>query len=336
MVTTDWQPKAIASILSHKLQSGHERVVAYTSNRLIGAERSWTATEGECFMVVHCVKLWRLFLVGQAFTLITDHIALKSIMTASDTSRKWTRWVLKIRSYDSQVVQKPGKENTNADGLIRLRRGDDNGVTSPPLTYLLTGADISAASNARMLSEDAPMEVRVAATTEADAGGDAAVHVARVCKGCKAHEPQEELITCSCYENAYPPIKCVTPAVYEITEDWCCGVCGGTADLTAVERKTLDITLDEDTPTLPAAWHARWMGPQDQGEGGSSRQAVCVHGREVVHAGRRQISSRQASPNDHREATHRDANTQGGSLWYGYTAQAGEQTILLARHRNSG
>jgi hypothetical protein len=203
MVTADWQPGAIAGILSQKSESGHERVVAYTSKRLTGAERNWTATEGECFAVVHCVKLWRHFLVGQAFTLVTDHIALKSIMTASDTSSKWTRWALKIRSYDFQVVHKPGKENTNADGLTRLWRGDNDGVTSPPLTCLMTGADISAASSARMLSDDSPTEVHEAAATEADADGDTAVHVARVCKGCKAHEPQEELITCSSYENAY-------------------------------------------------------------------------------------------------------------------------------------
>ena len=52
--------------------------------------------------------------------MITDHAALKYIMTAPDTSRKQARWALKIRGYDFDVKHRPESKNINADSLTRL------------------------------------------------------------------------------------------------------------------------------------------------------------------------------------------------------------------------
>ena len=121
ILTTDWQPNSIAGILSQMSDDGVEQVIAYGSKKLSGAEANWSATEGECWAVVYFTKRWKHFLLGSKFTLVTDHAALKYIMTATDTSHKWQRWALKIRGYDFEVKHRAGKENTNADGLSRLQ-----------------------------------------------------------------------------------------------------------------------------------------------------------------------------------------------------------------------
>ena len=119
ILTTDWQPNSVASILSQMSDDGVEQVIAYGSKTLSGAEANWSATEGECWAVAYFTKRWKHFLLGSKFTLITDHAALKYIMTATDTSHKWQCWALKIRGYE--VKHRAGKENTSADELSRLQ-----------------------------------------------------------------------------------------------------------------------------------------------------------------------------------------------------------------------
>lgn len=112
-------------------------MIAFASKKLTGLERSWTATEGECFAVLFSVKKWHHFLAGREFTLITDHATLKYIMTASDTSHKWALWALKLQGYDFKVQHRPGKENTNANGLDRLQIGEVPPEKSAPLSALM-------------------------------------------------------------------------------------------------------------------------------------------------------------------------------------------------------
>lgn len=52
LLQTDWQPHAIAAILSQKDTEGRERPVAYASKKLTGPESRWGATEGECYAAV--------------------------------------------------------------------------------------------------------------------------------------------------------------------------------------------------------------------------------------------------------------------------------------------
>jgi len=51
-------------------------VVAYGSCSLSGAEKNWSATEKECFAVVHFMNHCRHFLLGAKFEVLSDHQAL--------------------------------------------------------------------------------------------------------------------------------------------------------------------------------------------------------------------------------------------------------------------
>ena len=116
--------------------NGIEQVIAYGSKKLAGPEANWSATEGECWAVVYFTRYWKHFLLGSKFTLITDHAALKYIMTATDTSHKWQRWALKIRGYDFEVKHRAGKDSSNADGLTRLHYEENDSMEANAPTEL--------------------------------------------------------------------------------------------------------------------------------------------------------------------------------------------------------
>jgi len=115
MLTTDWNPGYIAGILSQKLEDGRERVIAYGSKKLSGAETRWSATEVECFAVVYFTKMWHQYLSSSKFTF--GHRPPRA-QIHNDGKRhkcKVARWATNLWQYDFVVVHKPGRKNTNAD-----------------------------------------------------------------------------------------------------------------------------------------------------------------------------------------------------------------------------
>ena len=77
MFTTEWQPNSIAGILPQMSDDGVEQGMDYGSKKLAGAEANWSATERECWAVVHSTKRWKHVLLGSKFTLVTVHAALR-------------------------------------------------------------------------------------------------------------------------------------------------------------------------------------------------------------------------------------------------------------------
>ncbi len=48
-----------------------EVVIAYTSKPLNEREAKWSTTEKECFAIVHAIEVFRTYLYGRSFTVIT-------------------------------------------------------------------------------------------------------------------------------------------------------------------------------------------------------------------------------------------------------------------------
>jgi len=68
-VITDASGFAIGGVL---MQEGH--AVAYESRKLKTHERNYAAHDLELLIVIYALKLWRHYLLGQRFTLVTDLI----------------------------------------------------------------------------------------------------------------------------------------------------------------------------------------------------------------------------------------------------------------------
>ncbi|XP_058840771.1 uncharacterized protein LOC131696235 [Topomyia yanbarensis] len=118
-VQTDASDTALAGVLT-QLQNGEERVIAYYSEKLKGAELSYHAAEKEGLAALRCIEKFRCYIEGTRFTLVTDSSALSFIMKAKwKSSSRLSRWSITLQQYDMEVKHRKGKENIVPDALSR-------------------------------------------------------------------------------------------------------------------------------------------------------------------------------------------------------------------------
>jgi hypothetical protein len=95
------------------------KVVAYASRQLRPHEENYPTHDLELAAVVHALKIWRHYLIGNHCDIYTDHKSLKYIFTQSDLNLRQRRWLELIKDYDLEVHYHPGKANIVADALSR-------------------------------------------------------------------------------------------------------------------------------------------------------------------------------------------------------------------------
>ncbi|KAJ9526612.1 hypothetical protein QJQ45_017610 [Haematococcus lacustris] len=109
----------IGAVLSQGTGSA-ERVVAYYSRKLLPAEQKYPTHEQELLSLVEALKVWRHYLLGASFQLLTDNWATKHIRTQPRLDcRRQARWMEVIQEYDCIIDHIPGKQNEVADALSR-------------------------------------------------------------------------------------------------------------------------------------------------------------------------------------------------------------------------
>ena len=95
------------------------KVVAYTSRQLRPHEMNHATHDLELAAVVHALKTWRHFLVGNSCDVYMDHKSLKYIFTQKELKLGQRRWLELIKDYDMRLHYHPGKANVVADALSR-------------------------------------------------------------------------------------------------------------------------------------------------------------------------------------------------------------------------
>ena len=63
---------------------------------------------------------FRHYLIGSKFLLLTDHGALKWMMTTSNLTGRLARWSLLLHEYEFEIRHKLGVENVVADCFSRF------------------------------------------------------------------------------------------------------------------------------------------------------------------------------------------------------------------------
>nr|AAM74397.1 Putative retroelement [Oryza sativa Japonica Group] len=96
-----------------------DRVVAYASRQLRPHEGNYPTHDLELAAVVHALKIWRHYLIGNRCEVYTDHKSLKYIFTQPDLNLRQRRWLELIKDYDMSIHYHPGKANVVADALSR-------------------------------------------------------------------------------------------------------------------------------------------------------------------------------------------------------------------------
>ena len=87
------------------------RVVAYASRQLWKHELNYPTHDLELAAVVHALKIWRHYQIGQKCEIYMDHKSLKYIFTQLDLNLRQRRWLELIKDYDLEIHYHPGKAN---------------------------------------------------------------------------------------------------------------------------------------------------------------------------------------------------------------------------------
>lgn len=109
---------AIYAILSQE-HEGRERPLNFASRVLNSHGVNYSTTEKELLAIVFGVQTHRCFLYGRRFKTLTDHAALKWLVTVKNQCARLTQCVLKLAEYDFEILHQPGKKHVNADALSR-------------------------------------------------------------------------------------------------------------------------------------------------------------------------------------------------------------------------
>jgi hypothetical protein len=95
------------------------RVIAYASRALRPHELNYPTHDLELAAIVHALKIWRHYLMGNHCNIFTDHKSLQYIFTQAELNMRQRRWLESIKDYDLEVHYHPGKANVVADALSR-------------------------------------------------------------------------------------------------------------------------------------------------------------------------------------------------------------------------
>jgi ribonuclease HI len=96
-----------------------EKVVAYASRQLKPHEQNYPTHDLEFAAVVHALKIWRHYMIGNKCEIYTDHKSLKYIFTQPDLNLRQRRWLELVKDYNLEIHYHPGKANVVADALSR-------------------------------------------------------------------------------------------------------------------------------------------------------------------------------------------------------------------------
>lgn len=99
--------------------------------------------------IIYGLAKYRSYLLGQIFTIVTDHSALQYLNT-SKASAKLARWGLFLSEFNFTIKYRKGSVHNNADALSRLPALPDENFDLKALTCEVHFDDVHVAEGIEM------------------------------------------------------------------------------------------------------------------------------------------------------------------------------------------
>src|SRR3954466_5453484 len=110
---------AVGAVLGQRVDK-KLNVIHYARKILDSAQKNYVTTEKEFLVVVFASDKFRQYIVDSKFIIHTDHAAIKYLMDKKDAKPRIFRWVLLLKEFDLQIVDRKGADNPVADNLSRM------------------------------------------------------------------------------------------------------------------------------------------------------------------------------------------------------------------------
>ena len=92
--------------------------------------------EKEMIDILEAIRIWRPYLLGRRFRIITDQRSLKYLLEQRISTPEQQRLLVKLLGFDYDIVYRPGRENSVADSLSRRENLVELNAISVPQSNL--------------------------------------------------------------------------------------------------------------------------------------------------------------------------------------------------------
>ena len=99
ILQTDALEVGVGAVLSQTDAEGCDHPVAYFSRKLLPREQKYATIEKECLAIKLGVEAFQVYLVGNEFTIQTDHGALQWLTKFKDSNNRLLRWSLALQPF---------------------------------------------------------------------------------------------------------------------------------------------------------------------------------------------------------------------------------------------
>ncbi|KAL6461004.1 hypothetical protein MHYP_G00309700 [Metynnis hypsauchen] len=119
---TDASNQGLGAVL-YQEQEGKLRVIAYASRTLTEPEKNYHLHSGKLeFLALKWAvcERFRDYLIGSSCTVYTDNNPLTYVLSTAKLNATGHRWVAELADFHLVIKYRPGRENSDADGLSRM------------------------------------------------------------------------------------------------------------------------------------------------------------------------------------------------------------------------